>query len=66
MSQSQLYSKLAVERCRVYVAQLTAVYHLTPEDQEERSSQEQTLHGLLKGINEDLDLIEQNLDVQDA
>lgn len=59
MSTSQLYSKLALERCRMHVAQLCATTYLQGEDAHISAMQQEVLSALLKGLSQDLDVLEQ-------
>ena len=56
MRKSQLYSKLAVERCRVYTAQLCAANHFMEDDAGT------TVKALIQGLNQDLDILERYID----
>lgn len=59
MSTSQLYSKLALERCRMHVAQLCATAYLQGEDERISAMQQEMLSSLLRGLSQDLDVLEQ-------
>ena len=52
----QLCSKLAVERCRLYTAQLCAAHYLMDRDEYGAIS------SLITGLNRDLDVLERCID----
>lgn len=53
-----LYGKLAIERCKLHVAQLCAVAHLDKTAVETLGMQKDQLSVLLRGLSADLETLE--------
>ncbi len=62
MTTSQIYHQLAIERCRMYVAQLCAANHLDADNLADLNVQKDTVEALLRGLSNDLQVLEQMLD----
>lgn len=58
MSINRLYHKLAVERCRLYLAQLTAVNHFEGHPDESAQAYHEQMGCIIRHMNCDLDLID--------
>lgn len=65
MTAPRVYSKMAVERCRMYLAQLHAAHYLGAEGRLENTIQDDTVAALLKGLGQDLDVLEALIDSHD-
>ncbi len=61
MTELQLYHQLAIERCRMYIAQLCAAHYLNVENVPKLSGESKTVESLLKGLSKDLEVLEQIL-----
>jgi len=59
MTISEFYHKLAIERCRMYVAQLCAAHHLDEGNVAVLELQQDTMASLLKGLSQDLQVLEE-------
>lgn len=57
MSTTKLYRKLALERCKLYTAQLCAAAHLGREDHPVEPEAE-TFRNLIASLNRDLAMLE--------
>ena len=58
MTTNQLCHRLALERCRMYLAQLCAASHLEIEDVGDLTEYMDVMAPLLKGLGQDLDVLE--------
>ena len=56
MSRSQLYSKLALQRCQMYLGQLCAANYLMEDDNQEMVTT------IIKDLNQDLEILERYID----
>ena len=61
MITTEIYRQLAIERCRMYVAQLCAANHLNVASVTKLTGQSDTVESLLKGLSQDLEVLEQIL-----
>ncbi|MEZ5813867.1 MAG: hypothetical protein R3E13_03990 [Alphaproteobacteria bacterium] len=59
MTASQLYHRLALERCRMYVAQLCAASHFDTDNITDLTEQRDMIAFLLKGLSQDLEVLGQ-------
>jgi hypothetical protein len=58
MSTMKLYQKLAVERCRMSLAQLCAAAHFLCENRSLEGFEADTFHSLIAQIDRDMAIIE--------
>ena len=58
MMTTELCYQFALERCRMYLAQLCAANHFASEDNPECIMERDTVVMLLKGLEQDLDILE--------
>lgn len=61
MSMNDVYGKLALERCRVYLAQLSAASYLSEGIRDEAELEADTVSHLIRGIYSDLELLERSI-----
>jgi hypothetical protein len=59
MSTTKLYHKLAVERCRMSLAQLCAATHLGPVDGDFKPYEVDTIRSLIVGLDRDISIIDE-------
>lgn len=58
MSTVKLHRKLAIERCKLYAAQLCATAYLSKDDGPAGEPETGTLHSLIASLNRDLEMLE--------
>jgi len=64
MKTDELYSRMALERCRVYLAQLSAASYFSAEDQGEVYLEVDTISHLIRGLYNNLEILERSFDAR--
>ena len=62
MENKKLYGRLAVERCRFYIAQLSATHHFSQDGKGADVMQGQTVRALLSSLEDDITILKELLD----
>ena len=66
MVKSKLYGKMAVERCRMYLAQLCMAHYLRGEGDTSVCTQKEVVDFLLRELGRDLDVLDDFLDTAEG